>query len=53
MEKFGTEEVDEPADKQATDREKCPQCGKQLRPRSITGIRVCPDCGTKPFEEKR
>ena len=51
MEKYGVEE--EPVgDKTAGDADHCPACGALLRPVDQTGVSLCPDCGSKPFEKK-
>ncbi len=50
MEKYGVEEV--PPDKTASDPKTCPGCGRPLRDPNETGILVCDQCGTAPFEKK-
>lgn len=52
MEKYG---VYEEEDKSKTAAEKgkkprCPACDKYLRPQAVTGVLMCPQCGSLPFE---
>ena len=52
MEKFG---VDEPVEEKiaaAKETGKCPQCNTVLRDQEETGVVICPNCGTKPFEKE-
>ena len=51
MDKFGVEEpsVDEKV-AEARETRKCPDCQSDLRDANETGVLVCPQCGTKPFE---
>ncbi len=57
--KFGVEQSEE-LDKSATETLRtdegavhCPQCANTVLPReSFGGLRVCPNCGTEPFERK-
>jgi ribosomal protein L37AE/L43A len=51
MEKFGVEEV-ESDDKTAQDKNDrpCPRCGAALRAKLETGVLLCPNCGSEPFE---
>lgn len=49
MEKYGVEEKD-PADKTAHDKDVCPKCGEILRAQLDTGVLLCPNCGSAPFE---
>lgn len=52
MEKYGVEQDVQtpggPKTAQAADR--CKKCGKTLRPRTETGVLLCPDCGSRPYE---
>lgn len=50
MEKFGVDEPDEEKVAEAKEIGKCPQCNAQLRDQAETGVVICPQCGTKPFE---
>lgn len=52
MEKYAVEEVVELPKTAAEQPSKplCPACGGVLRPRDMTGILLCPDCGSRPFE---
>jgi predicted RNA-binding Zn-ribbon protein involved in translation (DUF1610 family) len=52
MEKYGVLEEDDKS-KTAAEKSKkprCTTCGKELRPQSVTGILLCPQCGSLPFE---
>lgn len=49
MEKYGVEEAPEDV-KTAAEGKKCPACGESLRPIAVTGVLLCPKCGSKPFE---
>jgi rubrerythrin len=51
MEKYGVDEQkDEEQEKKATDVKKCPVCGADV---GLHGnVRVCPNCGTAPYERK-
>ena len=51
MEKYG---VDEKCDtKTAADDDKCVRCGTKLSDVMMTGgIKICPKCGTEPYEEE-
>lgn len=53
MEKYGvdTESADKD-EKSAADKTHCHKCGNALRSSETTNVRLCPVCGTKPFEEK-
>lgn len=51
MEKFGVLIEEDDKSKTATDRKSCPSCGCQLRSLEHTGVPLCPNCGTKPFEK--
>jgi uncharacterized Zn finger protein (UPF0148 family) len=51
MDKFGVEEI-EPSGKVAQDKndQSCPRCGAALRAKLETGVLLCPNCGSAPFE---
>jgi len=50
MEKYGVEEKSEDETKTATERAKCPKCGKLVEKHG--NVTLCPDCGSEPFEYK-
>lgn len=52
MEKYGVLIEDEPKTAQDKGQKtpRCPVCDKNLRPSVQTGVPVCPQCGTLPFE---
>ena len=50
MDKYGVET--EKQDKTAGDKPKCPDCGKDLEDPDKTGVPICPNDGSKPFEKK-
>jgi hypothetical protein len=50
MDKYGVET--EKQDKTAGDKSKCPDCDKELEDPNKTGVPLCPEHGTKPFEKK-
>lgn len=53
MDKFGVEEEETAPDKTAAEQPKqCPACDAPLRPIEETGVLICPNCGSKPFEKK-
>jgi ribosomal protein L37AE/L43A len=50
MEKYGvTEQTEKTAE--AVESKKCPVCGSELVDVEQTGVYLCPQCGSKPFEE--
>jgi len=51
FEKYGVVEKEPDAKTAATDKNLCPNCGQTLLPRDKTNVRVCPHCGTRPFEK--
>ena len=51
MEKYGVDE-ELPGDKLGSENPTCPDCGAPLVDKNATGILICPNCGTKPFEKK-
>jgi rubrerythrin len=53
MEKYAVDETtnNERMDKLATPKGYCPVCGQEVRVHGT--VRVCPKCGTEPFEENR
>ena len=53
MEKYGVDE-DLTTEKEAEhrDKQKCPKCDAPLRDPKKTGVLVCPNCGSLPFEKK-
>lgn len=53
MEKYGVDENVTPK-KEAEHRKerKCPECDATLRDTQTTGVLLCPNCGTRPFEGK-
>jgi ribosomal protein L37AE/L43A len=52
VEKYGVEEAEPVPEKTATDKPKeCPKCHSPLRPTLDTGVLLCPQCGSKPFEK--
>lgn len=49
MDKYGVQtEPDDNDGKTAAENYKCPKCGQELVP--TAGVRLCPNCGTEPFE---
>jgi len=52
MEKFGVEEEESDTKTAAQLKGFCPICGEELCPQEVTGILLCPRCGSKPFEGK-
>lgn len=50
MEKYGVD-TNEEKTKTASEGKTCPECGATLK--TGTNVPVCPNCGTKPFEEKK
>ena len=50
MEKYGVEEAPEDVKTAAAGAKKCPTCGEALRSIEVTGVLLCPKCGSKPFE---
>jgi predicted RNA-binding Zn-ribbon protein involved in translation (DUF1610 family) len=50
MEKLGVDEPVEEKVAEAKETGKCPQCNAVLRNQDETGVLVCPQCGTRPFE---
>lgn len=53
MEKYGVEECTSNTDQEKTAQEtqRCPNCGSSIcNPDSTGGVKLCPKCGTKPFE---
>jgi DNA-directed RNA polymerase subunit RPC12/RpoP len=50
MDKYGVE-TEKPV-KTADDKPKCPNCGKPIEDPEKTGVPLCPDDGSKPFEKK-
>jgi len=50
MKKYGVEES-EPKEAGEEKSDFCPTCGMALENQAETGVRICPICGTKPFEE--
>lgn len=50
MEKFGVDEPVEEKVAEAKETGKCPQCNATLQNLEETGVAICPECGTKPFE---
>ena len=52
MQKYGVEEEKPSDNKTAADDTMCPACQAVLRPADETGVLLCPNCGSKPFEKK-
>lgn len=53
MEKYGVEEEAPEAAKVAAEKSgTCPDCGRPLLRKEVTGVLLCSMCGSKPFEEK-
>ena len=50
-EKYGVDTSDDEKTAQVKD-DTCPVCRSTLRPRDVTGVRICPNCGSAPFESK-
>lgn len=50
MEKYGVEESEDIKTAQEGS-DVCPVCGRKLEPVNTTGVRLCRNCGTKPFEQ--
>lgn len=55
MEKYGvhefTEETKQAADRPLASSLRCPQCQREVEAHGA--VRLCPACGSKPFEEVR
>lgn len=51
MEKYGVEEEIVPGKTASEDPPCCPDCGTKLEDKLLTGILICPKCGSKPFEK--
>lgn len=51
FEKYGVVEKESDTKTAETDKNLCPNCGQMLLLRDKTNVRVCPHCGTKPFEK--
>lgn len=49
MQKYGVEES-EPKEAGEEKSNLCPSCGAVLEDSKETGVKICPNCGTKPFE---
>lgn len=52
MEKYGVAEQVDDAKTAAEKTDVCPDCGRPLRRKEVTGVLLCSSCGSKPFEEK-
>lgn len=55
MEKYGVD-TEQPGEKQAEHKKqltRCPKCNATLNDVSKTGVSLCPNCGSQPFEEGR
>lgn len=51
MEKYGVDELEDEDSKTATAKVVvCPSCGAKIRNYQITGVKICPQCGSEPFE---
>ena len=52
MEKYGvTEDAELEKEAKQGDKPRCPQCKTLLRDDSKTGVLLCPNCGSRPFEK--
>lgn len=53
MEKYGVSE-DSTLEKEAKqgDQPRCPTCDAVLRDEAKTGVLLCPNCGSRPFERR-
>ncbi len=52
MEKYGvSEESANEKEAQQKDNPTCPDCGEALCDSSNTGVLLCPNCGSRPFEK--
>jgi len=52
MEKYGVVENTEEKVAEAKETGKCPNCKTPLQAQEETGVAICPQCGTKPFEDE-
>lgn len=51
MEKYGVSTGDDLVKTATEDKlKKCPICSTPVRPPDVTGVLLCPNCGTRPFE---
>ena len=53
MEKYGVYE-NSPEDAEVASpigHEQCPNCNSPLQDTENTGVKLCPNCGSRPFEE--
>jgi len=51
MEKYGvSEEAELEKEAKQGDKPRCPTCNTPLRDSSNTGVLLCPNCGSRPFE---
>lgn len=54
MEKYGvTEDVALEKEAKQGDKPRCPKCNVLLRDSSDTGVLLCPNCGSRPFERSK
>ncbi len=51
-EKYGVEEEVDSSKTAAEGKNTCPRCSAELRPQAVTGVLLCPKCGSKPFERE-
>ncbi len=52
MEKYGVQtDADTAKEAQQKDSPACPECGETLCDNSNTGVLLCPNCGSRPFEK--
>lgn len=49
MEKYGVD-TEADLDKTAQENTTCPDCGAVLPSQTETGVLLCPNCGSEPFE---
>lgn len=53
VEKYGVDENTDATEFGVKKISDCPRCGSPLRPTAVTGVFLCPKCGSLPFEEKK
>jgi ribosomal protein L37AE/L43A len=52
MDKYGvSEDLEQTKEAQHEDHPKCPECKAELCDSNNTGVLLCPNCGSRPFEQ--